>query len=174
MHGTPEVSKSNAVAWIGSWNVDGKRGSKVVGLIKDMTKSEAGDEVAGIVTEERAKGDTSRAWRFGEVVEKVYFRYYTGQNGKDSTRENNINRVNVHLKLLKDRELQSFRRDEFQDLLDLKSERSFIVLGRRSSALGSEADFRYGRRCGACGAQSGSAAVYSEGRKEAGSTGHDH
>jgi integrase len=107
--------------WIGSWNVDGKRGSKVVGLIKDMTKSEARDEVARIVTEERAKGDTSRAWRFGEFVEKVYFRYY-GRKWKDSTCENNINRVNVHLvKLLKDRELQSFRRDELQDLLDLKA-----------------------------------------------------
>src|SRR5580658_5394034 len=107
--------------WIGSWNVDGKRGSKVVGLIKDMTKSEARDGVAKIVSEERAKGESRREWKFGEFVEKVYFRYY-GRKWKDSTRENNINRVNVHfVKIFKDRELQSFRRDELQDLLDLKA-----------------------------------------------------
>ena len=107
--------------WIGSWTVDGKRGSQVVGLIKDMTKTEAREKVAKIVTEERAESETCRAWRFGEFVEKVYFPYYT-RKWKDSTRDNNINRVNVHLvKTFKDRELRSFRRDELQDLLDLKA-----------------------------------------------------
>ncbi|MGA3240423.1 MAG: tyrosine-type recombinase/integrase [Bryobacteraceae bacterium] len=107
--------------WIGSWTVDGKRGSQVVGLIKDMTKTEAREKVAKIVTEERAKGETCQAWKLGEFVEKVYFPYYS-RKWKDSTRENNINRVNVHLvKTFKDRELRSFRRDELQDLLDLKA-----------------------------------------------------
>ena len=107
--------------WIGSWTVDGKRGSQVVGLIKDMTKTEAREKVAKIVTEERAKGETCQAWKLGEFVEKVYFPYYS-RKWKDSTRENNINRVNVHLvKTFKDRELRSFRRDELQDLLDLKT-----------------------------------------------------
>ena len=62
--------------WIGSWNVDGKRGSKVVGLIKDMTKSEAREQVARIVTEERAKSEISRAWKFGEFVEPVTYRLF--------------------------------------------------------------------------------------------------
>jgi integrase len=107
--------------WIGSWTVDGKRGSQVVGLIKDMAKTEAREKVAKIVTGERAKGKTCRAWELGEFVEKVYFPYYS-RKWKDSTRENNINRVNVHLvKTFKDRELRSFRRDELQDLLDLKA-----------------------------------------------------
>lgn len=107
--------------WIGSWTVDGKRGSQVVGLVKDMTKTEAREKVAKIVTEGRAESETCRAWRFGEFVEKVYFPYYT-RKWKDSTRDNNINRVNVHLvKTFKDRELRSFRRDELQDLLDLKT-----------------------------------------------------
>jgi len=107
--------------WIGSWTVDGKRGSQVVGLIKDMTKTEAREKVAKIVTEERAKGETCQAWKLGEFVEKVYFPYYS-RKWKDSTRENNINRVNVHLvKTFEDRELRSFRRDELQDLLDLKA-----------------------------------------------------
>ncbi|MGD0120442.1 MAG: tyrosine-type recombinase/integrase [Candidatus Binatus sp.] len=93
----------------------------MVGLIKDMTKTEAREKVAKIVTEERAKGETCQAWKLGEFVEKVYFPYYS-RKWKDSTRENNINRVNVHLvKTFKDRELRSFRRDELQDLLDLKA-----------------------------------------------------
>jgi len=41
--------------WIGSWTVDGKRGSQVVGLVKDMTKTEAREKVAKIVTEGRAE-----------------------------------------------------------------------------------------------------------------------
>jgi integrase len=107
--------------WIGSWTVDGQRGSKVIGSVKDMTKTAAREEVAKIVTDERAKGETSRVWKFGEFVEKVYFQYYS-RKWKDSTRDNNVNRVNVHLvRTFENRELQSFRRDELQDLLDLKA-----------------------------------------------------
>ena len=51
----------------------------------------------------------------------VYFPYYS-RKWKDSTRENNVNRVSVHLVApFKDRELSGFRRDELQDLLDLKA-----------------------------------------------------
>lgn len=107
--------------WIGSWTVDGQRGSKVIGSVKEMTKTEAREEVARIVTDERANDETSRVWTFGEFVEKVYFQYYS-RKWKDSTRDNNVNRVNVHLvRTFENRELQSFRRDELQDLLDLKA-----------------------------------------------------
>jgi integrase len=107
--------------WIGSWTVDGQRKSQVIGLIKDMTKTQAREEIAKIVREDRAQGEISRAWKFAEFVEKVYFQYYS-RKWKDSTRDNNINRVNVHLvRTFNDRELQSFRRDELQDLLDLKA-----------------------------------------------------
>jgi integrase len=102
------------------WYADGKRKSKVLGFIKEMTKGKAKEEVARIVSEERAKGAIKRAWKFAEFVEQIYFPYYS-RKWKDSTRENNINRITVHLvSAFKDRELQSFRRDEFQDLLDLK------------------------------------------------------
>ena len=103
------------------WHADGKRKSKVVGSIKDMTKTKAREEVAKIVAEERAKCEINRAWKFGEFVEQVYFPYYS-RKWKHSTRENNINRVAVHLvAAFEDRELRSFRRDELQDLLDLKA-----------------------------------------------------
>jgi len=93
----------------------------VIGSVKEMTKTEAREEVARIVTDERANDETSRVWTFGEFVEKVYFQYYS-RKWKDSTRDNNVNRVNVHLvRTFENRELQSFRRDELQDLLDLKA-----------------------------------------------------
>ena len=84
-----------------------------------------------------AKREQNRAWKFGEFVEQVYFPYYS-RKWKDSTRENNVNRVSVHLVArFEDRELSSFRRDELQDLLDLKAKGRAVVFGRRSSAVGS-------------------------------------
>ena len=106
--------------WLGQWWVGDKREARVLGLIKDMTKGQAKAGVARIVAEENAKRDADRAWKFGEFVEVVYFPYYS-RKWKRSTRDNNVNRVTVHLvSAFKDRELRSFRRDELQDLLDLK------------------------------------------------------
>ncbi len=119
-HSTGGVRKQRG-RWIGMWYADGKRKSKVVGFIKKMTKGKAREEVARIVAEERARLDMNRAWTFGEFVGQIYFPYYS-RKWKHSTRENNINRVTVHLvSAFGDRELRSFRRDELQDLLDLKA-----------------------------------------------------
>jgi len=106
---------------MGLWWVDGKRKSKTLGFIKDMTKGEAREEVARIVEEENARRQADRAWKFGEFVEQIYFPYYS-RKWKHSTRENNINRVRVHLvSAFGDRELSSCRRDELQNLLDAKA-----------------------------------------------------
>jgi integrase len=60
---------------------------------------------------------------FGEFVEHVYFPYYS-RKWKHSTRDNNVNRISVHLiAVFERRELSSFRRDELQDLLDVKAKR---------------------------------------------------
>jgi hypothetical protein len=127
-HSTGGVRKQRG-RWIGMWYADGKRQSKVVGSIKDMTKTKAREEVAKIVAEERAKHEANRAWKFGEFVEVVYFPYYS-RKWKHSTRENNVNRISVHLVTpFADRELKSFRRDELQDLLGLKAkDLSFSVV----------------------------------------------
>src|SRR5665213_3122925 len=129
-HSTGGVRKQRG-RWIGMWYADGKRTSKVVGSIKDMTKTRAREEVARIVAAERVKGEADRAWKFGEFVEQIYFPYYS-RKWKDSTRENNVNRVSVHLVApFGDRELSGFRRDELQDLLDLKAKKdglSFSVV----------------------------------------------
>jgi hypothetical protein len=74
-----------------------------------------------IVTEVNARREQNRVWRFGEFVAEVYFPYYS-RKWKDSTKENNVNRVSVHLvSKFGALELSSFRRDELQDLLDAKA-----------------------------------------------------
>jgi integrase len=115
--------------WVAMWWVDRRRKSRVIGLVKDMTKSEARAVVDGIVTEVNARREQNRVWRFGEFVAEVYFPYYS-RKWKDSTRDNNVNRVSVHLvSMFGARELSGFRRDELQDLLDAKAQSlSFSVV----------------------------------------------
>jgi integrase len=101
--------------------IDGARKSKVLGFVKEMSKTEARDEIRRLVEEERAKRETDRIWKFGEFVDQIYFPFYS-RKWKPSTRENNVNRVSVHLvSEFGERELASFRRDELQDLLDRKA-----------------------------------------------------
>jgi integrase len=102
------------------WWVDGKRRSRVLGLVKSMSKSQAREAVSAIVTAENAKRRENHNWQFGEFVEQVYFPYYT-RKWKNSTRENNVSRVSVHLvQPFRHRELSTFKRDELQDVLDAK------------------------------------------------------
>jgi integrase len=106
--------------WVGMWWVDGRRKSRVLGFVNKMSKSAAREAVNKIVSEENARRQEDKIWRFGEFVELVYFPYYS-RKWKQSTRENNVNRVNVHLvSAFGERELTGFRRDELQDLLDRK------------------------------------------------------
>lgn len=106
--------------WVAMWWVNRTRKSRVIGLVKNMTKSDARAEVDRIVTEVNAKSEQKRTWSFGEFVAEVYFPYYS-RKWKESTKANNVNRVSVHLvRKFGERELSSFRRDELQDLLDEK------------------------------------------------------
>src|SRR5579884_1844218 len=118
-HSTGGVRKQRG-RWLGMWYAEGKRKSKVIGFVKDMTKGEAREMVARIVAAERAEHDTERIWKFGEFVEQIYFPFYS-RKWKHSTRENNVNRIRAHLvSTFGDRELRGCRRDELQDLLDAK------------------------------------------------------
>jgi integrase len=107
--------------WVAMWWVNGSRKSRVIGLVKALTKSEARAVVNRIVAEVNAKRETHRVWLFGEFVAEVYFPYYS-RKWKNSTKANNVNRVSVHLVgKFGSRELTSLRRDELQDLLDEKA-----------------------------------------------------
>ncbi len=90
--GTKKEVKKQRGRWVAMWWVDGRRKSRVIGFVKDMTKSEAREAVNRIVTEDNAKREQNRVWRFGEFVSEIYFPYYS-RKWKDSTRENNVNRV---------------------------------------------------------------------------------
>jgi len=119
-HSTGGVKKQRG-RWIGMYWLDGARKSKVLGFVKDMSKTEARDQIRRLVEEERAKRETNRLWKFGEFVEQIYLPFY-GRKWKASTQGNNVNRVSVHLvSEFGDRELPSFHRDELQDLLDRKA-----------------------------------------------------
>jgi len=109
--------------WIGMWWVDGQRKSRVLGLVKEMTKSKARDEIGKIVAEENKKRQgANRVWHFGEFVEQVFFPFYM-RKWKASTRGSTMNRISIHLvAAFKDRKLDCFKRDELQDLLDQKVE----------------------------------------------------
>lgn len=83
------------------------------------------------VAEVNVRREHNRVWCFGEFVAEVYFPYY-GRKWKDSTKDNNVNRVSVHLvSTFGERELAAFKRDELQDFLDGKAKRegpSFSVV----------------------------------------------
>jgi|SRR5579872_345301 len=107
--------------WVGMWWVGGARKSKVLGFVKEMTKSQAREAINAIVKEENAKRQEKRDWRFGEFVTDVYIPYYS-RKWKKSTRDNNVNRVHVHLvSQFRECALLACKRDELQDLLDAKA-----------------------------------------------------
>ena len=110
--------------WIGMWWVDGERKSRVLGFVKEMTKSKAREEVGKIVAEENKKRQGgNRVWHFGEFISEVFFPFYS-RKWKASTRGSTMNRISIHLVAdFKDRKLASFKRDELQDLLDQKVEK---------------------------------------------------
>jgi hypothetical protein len=54
--------------WIGLWYEEGKKRSRAVGFVKDMTKGEAREAVARIVAEKQAKREGNASPKFGEFV----------------------------------------------------------------------------------------------------------
>jgi hypothetical protein len=76
--------------WIGMYyEADGGRRSKSLGLVKDMTKSDARAAVNRIVAEVKARQNQNRVWKFGEFVTESYIPYYS-RKWKDSTKDNNM------------------------------------------------------------------------------------
>jgi integrase len=108
--------------WVGMfYDSTGSHRSRVLGPVKSMTKTQARAAVNKFADEANAKVDENRVWTFKEFVSGPYFDFY-GRKWKRSTRENNVNRVTVHLvSALGDQALSSLRREALQDLLDAKA-----------------------------------------------------
>ena len=108
--------------WVGMfYDSTGSHRSRVLGPVKSMTKTQARTAVNRFADEANAKVDENRVWTFKEFVTGPYFDFY-GRKWKRSTKENNVNRVSVHLVASFGQcELSSFKRDALQDLLDEKA-----------------------------------------------------
>jgi hypothetical protein len=95
--------------WIGAWYVNGKRTSKILGLVSEMTKSEAREKLAELI---KASRETSNVTLFGPFVEGPYFSFYS-RKWKGSTKLRNVIRVRAHMvREFGTRDLSSFKRDE--------------------------------------------------------------
>ena len=142
-HQTGGIKKQRG-RWVGMFWADGQHKSRVLGLVKDMTKSAARVEIAKIVAEEQAKRAVSVTWTFGAFIEKTFFPYYSRKWKASSTKGSTKNRIKVHLvEEFNDREITGFQRDELQDFAGSKGGKVF-VFDRGSSEMGPEADFRHG------------------------------
>src|SRR3954451_16206387 len=113
--------------WLGLWRESGVKKSKVLGLCKDMTKSQAREAVFKIVSAKR-KALTGTV-KFQAFVEGPYFGFY-GRKWKASTCDNNKQRIRTHLvSAFGGQQLVSIRRDDLQALLDEKGPKlSFSVV----------------------------------------------
>jgi integrase len=126
-HSTGGVRKQRR-SWVGLWYENGIKKSRVLGLCKEMTKGDAREIVAKTIGEIRTKEAAGEGLKFGAFVEAVFFPFYS-RKWKRSTRGNQINRISVHfVRVFKDRDLDSFKRDELQDLLDRKAGKSSYSL----------------------------------------------
>jgi integrase len=116
-------------AWIARWWDGGRRPARTLGLVSEMTKTQAQTALAAILTpiNNRFSAPTGRC-KFGEFVDHVYLPFYR-RKWKESTTEENEGRVARHLVVeFEARSLDSLSRDELQALLDRKVASSFSVV----------------------------------------------
>lgn len=119
-HATGGVRKQNG-RYYGLWHENGKKKSRVIGMVKDMTRSEARDAVLKIVLEVRKRQELASPQTFGGFVEDVFYPFYR-RKWKHSTEAKTVNRINVHLvSAFRERQLASFKRDDLQTFLDKKT-----------------------------------------------------
>ncbi len=115
--------------WIAQWREDGHR-RKARWPVSGMTKSEAEAKLADILAALKA-GRTIRKPKltFAEFVEYTYLPFYRGK-WKVSTANDNEGRLKFHFSpVYASRTVDSFNRDEFQQLLNQKAaEYSYSVV----------------------------------------------
>ena len=109
-------------AWVGQWRKDGHRRKRALGLVSEITKSEAQAMLANILAAVRARQrEPAQNVLLNDFVGHAYLPFYR-RKWKGSTGMCNEQRIKYHLTAeLGRRELGSFKRDELQDLLDRKA-----------------------------------------------------
>jgi integrase len=108
--------------WVGQWWEDGHRRNRVLGLVSEMTKTEALSKLAEILQPINAAKAPIAEMSFGDFVRNVVFPFCR-RKWKQSTRCTTEDRIRFHLiEPLEKRPIVSFERDELQGLLDMKAE----------------------------------------------------
>jgi hypothetical protein len=107
--------------WIAQWREEGHRRKRTLGLVSQMTKSEARLELDAIVAPINSQRDEPKSsWEFDRFVEKIYFPFYD-RKWKESTSWTNHYRINSNLvSEFSGKSLGSFERDDLQGFLDRK------------------------------------------------------
>jgi hypothetical protein len=108
--------------WVGQYWENGHRRNKVLGLVAQMTKSEAQTALADILRPiNAAKNPVSVRTPFGDFVKDFVFPFCR-RRWKQSTCGTTEDRIRFHLiGHWNERPIGSFNRDEVQDFLDAKA-----------------------------------------------------
>src|SRR5688572_17560712 len=118
------TKSSDGRYWIGKYREGGRHKTKLLGRIREISKSSAQEKLTEILGTKKilaASPDT----RLRDFVEDVYFPFYQ-RKWKESTLMTNRERIKKKIiPEFGDRDLRTLRRDELQSFLDSKSSLSF-------------------------------------------------
>jgi integrase len=119
------TKSSDSRYWIGKYREDGRHKTKLLGKVREITKSEAQDKFAQFM---KPLAEISPDLTLKPFVEDVYFPFYQ-RKWKESTAMTNKDRIRREIvTLFAQRELRMFTRDELQSFLDSKSSLSFSTV----------------------------------------------
>src|SRR5262249_48780369 len=121
------TKSSDGRYWIGKYREDGRHKTKLLGKIREITKSEAQERFAEFLKPLNGP-DLSPDITLKSFVEDIYLPFYQ-RKWKRSTAMTNKDRVRREiLAPFGQREMRTFTRDELQDFLDSKSSLSFSTV----------------------------------------------
>jgi integrase len=121
------TKSSDGRYWIAKYREDGRHKTKLLGKIREITKSEAQEEFAEFL-KQLNRPDLSPDITLKSFVEDVYFPFYQ-RKWKDSTAMTNKERIRWEIVAeFGQREMRTFTRDELQSFLDSKSSLSFSTV----------------------------------------------
>jgi len=108
-------------SWVVQWWEDGHRRKRTLGLIGKMSKGEAQNALAAILSPLNSREvPPSQSWLFADFMERVYLPFYR-RKWKRSTAMTTEDRLNHHLvSQFASCSLGSFKREQLQDFLDGK------------------------------------------------------
>lgn len=114
--------------WIGKYRVNGRHKTKLLGKIREMTKSMAREKLAEILKPLDPSVAISSDTTLRSFTESVYFPFYQ-RKWKASTFMTNQDRIGREIvTTFGDREMRTVTRDELQDFLDSKSSLAFSTV----------------------------------------------